>query len=60
MHKTGITRGAAASHTAWAKRYETHPQVVAALAAGEPVGVLRAGHLPVDRPAAGEVPGWVR
>ena len=35
MHKTGITRGAAASHTAWAKRYETHPQVVAALAAGE-------------------------
>src|ERR1700751_3569660 len=35
MHKTGITRGAAASHTAWAKRYETHPKVVAALAAGE-------------------------
>jgi hypothetical protein len=35
MHKTGITRGAAASHTAWAKRYGTHPKVVAALAAGE-------------------------
>jgi hypothetical protein len=35
MHKTGITRGAAVSHTAWAKRYETHPKVVAALAAGE-------------------------
>src|SRR5690242_8036261 len=35
MHKTGITRGAAASHTAWAKRYETHPKVVAALAAGD-------------------------
>ena len=35
MHRTGITRGAAASHTAWAKRYETHPKVVAALAAGE-------------------------
>src|SRR4029077_19206866 len=35
MHKTGITRGAAASHTAWAKRCETHPKVVAALAAGE-------------------------
>ena len=35
MHKTGITRGAAASHTAWAKRYGTHPRVVAALAAGE-------------------------
>src|SRR6185437_15061570 len=35
MHKTGITRGAAASHTAWANRAETHPQVVAALAGGE-------------------------
>jgi len=31
MHKTGITRGAAASHTAWAKRAATHPRVVAAL-----------------------------
>jgi Domain of unknown function (DUF222) len=36
MHKTRISRGAAASHTAWAKRMETHPQVVAALAAGDP------------------------
>ena len=35
MHKTGITRGAAASHTAWARRAGTHPLVVAALAAGE-------------------------
>ena len=35
MHRTGITRGAAASHTAWANRAETHPQVVAALAGGE-------------------------
>jgi len=35
MHKTGITRGAAAAHTAWANRAETHPAVVAALAAGE-------------------------
>jgi hypothetical protein len=35
MHKTGITRGAAASHTAWANRYGTHPRVVAALAAEE-------------------------
>src|SRR6478672_9744183 len=35
MHKTGITRGAAASHTAWANRAETHPAVVAALAGGE-------------------------
>jgi len=35
MHRTGITRGAAASHTAWANRAETHPVVVAALAAAE-------------------------
>jgi hypothetical protein len=35
MHKTGITRGAAASHTAWAKRAGTHPKVAAALAAGD-------------------------
>ena len=35
MHRTGITRGAAASHTAWARRAGTHPAVVAALAAGE-------------------------
>ena len=35
MHRTGITRGAAASHTAWAKRAVTHPKVVAALAAGD-------------------------
>ena len=32
MHQTGITRGAAASHTAWARRAATHPRVVAALA----------------------------
>jgi hypothetical protein len=36
IHKTGITRGAAACHTAWAKRAVSHPQVVAALATGEP------------------------
>ena len=35
MHKSGITRGAAANHTAWAKRAEAHPAVVAALAAGD-------------------------
>ena len=33
MHQTGITRGAAASHTAWAKRHATHPRILAALAA---------------------------
>src|SRR6266567_4082686 len=35
IHKTGITRGAAAGHTAWARRAAGHPQVVAALAGGE-------------------------
>ena len=35
MHKTRIGKGAAAAHTAWARRTATHPQVVAALAAGE-------------------------
>ncbi len=35
MHKTRISRGAAASHTAWANRAATHPQVLAALATGE-------------------------
>jgi hypothetical protein len=43
IHRTGITKGAAVGHTAWAKRTLTHPQVLAALAAGqvtEPVGRL--------------------
>ena len=43
IHRTGITRGAAVGHTAWARRTGTHPRVVAALAAGqvsEPVGRL--------------------
>ena len=35
MHQTGVTRGAAAHHTAWARRAGAHPRVVAALAAGE-------------------------
>jgi Domain of unknown function (DUF222) len=35
MHKTGITRGAAAAHTAWARRAREHPVVLAALADGE-------------------------
>ena len=43
MHQTGITRGAAVGHTAWAKRVGTHRRVLAALAArqvSEPVGRL--------------------
>ena len=33
MHHTGITRGAAAAHTAWARRAQEHRLVLAALAA---------------------------
>jgi hypothetical protein len=33
IHKTRVTKVVAVAHTAWAKRVETHPQVVAALAA---------------------------
>jgi hypothetical protein len=35
IHQTRITSGAAVGHTAWATRTRTHPQVVAALAAGQ-------------------------
>jgi Domain of unknown function (DUF222) len=35
IHRTGITRGAAVGHSAWAKRVAAHPRVVAALAGGE-------------------------
>jgi uncharacterized protein DUF222 len=42
IHKTGITKGAAVGHTAWARRSVTHPRVVAALAAGRvPESVAR-------------------
>ena len=60
IHRTGITRGAAVGHAAWAGRTRTHPKVVAALAAGQVSGVGRAADLLVDREAAGEVPGRVR
>src|SRR6185437_15952196 len=35
IHKTGITRGAAVSYTAWAKRAVAHPEVFTVLAAGD-------------------------
>jgi len=35
IHRTGITRGTAVGHAAWAKRVGTHPRVIAALAAGQ-------------------------
>jgi hypothetical protein len=42
IHRTGITRGTAVGHTAWAKRTGMHPRVLAALAAGQvPESVAR-------------------
>jgi hypothetical protein len=35
IHQTRITKGAATSHTAWARRARAHPRVMAALAAEE-------------------------
>ncbi len=35
IHRTRITRGAAAGHVAWARRAAAHPRVVAALAGGQ-------------------------
>ena len=33
MHKTGMTRGAAVSHTTWVKQAGRHPVLFAAMAA---------------------------
>ena len=35
IHRTGITKGAAVAHSAWARRTATHPRVLAGLAAGQ-------------------------
>ena len=35
IHKTGVTKGAAVTYTAWVRRAEAHPRVAEALAAGE-------------------------
>jgi hypothetical protein len=35
IHQTGVTRGAAAAHTAWARRAAGHRLVLAAMAAGQ-------------------------
>ena len=67
VHRTGITRGAAVGHAAWAGRTRTHPAVVAALAAGlvsESVGrliCLWTGRLPEKfREESDEVPAGRR
>ena len=60
IHRTGITRGAAVGHSAWAKRAATHPRVLAALAAGsvsESVGrviCLWTDKLPLEYRDAGD------
>jgi len=38
MHRTGITRGAAVGHTAWAKRVATHPREVPGRVRRTPAG----------------------
>src|SRR4029077_19664533 len=53
IHRTGITRGAAVGHSAWAKRVATHPRVLAALAAGAGSGAVGG----VGRLWGGKVPG---
>ena len=57
IHRTGITRGAAVGHSAWAKRTATHPRVLAALAAGQVSESVGAGDLPVDGQAPAGAPG---
>src|SRR4029077_11257939 len=60
IHRTGITRGAAVGHSAWAKRVPTHPRVLAALAAGQisesggGVICLWTGKLPGEHRDAGD------
>ena len=59
IHRTGITKGAAVGHTAWAKRTVTHPRVMAALAAGQVSESVGRMICLWTRQAAGEVPGGV-
>ena len=57
IHRTGITRGAAVGHSAWAKRVATHPRVLAALAAGQVPESVGAADLPVDGKLPDQAPG---
>ena len=42
IHKTGVAKGAAVAYTAWVRRAEEHPRVLAALATGDlPESVAR-------------------
>ena len=56
INRTRITKGAAVAYTAWVRRAAAHPEVAAALAAGEMLGVVRADDLRLDGQAAGGLP----
>ena len=63
--QTRVTRAAAAGAVGWVRRLAAHPVIAAALAEGRAVGVVGAGGLRVERPAArgparrcGPDPGW--
>ena len=60
IHQTRITPGAAVGHTAWARRAETHPAVVAALAAGKLSESYAQDDLHLDRQAPARQPGHRR
>ena len=53
MHRTGITHGAAVSHTAWMKWAAAHPAVHAALAAEQ----ISASYAQVICAVDGQAPG---
>src|SRR5579859_5737346 len=62
IHRTHVTKGAAVAYTAWVRRAAAHPQVAAALAAGQISESFArtlcawTGRLPGDsRPAADEI-----
>ena len=57
IHRTGITRGAAVGHTAWAKRSRHASAGAGGAGGGAGLRVGGAGDLPVDRQAAAGVPG---
>ena len=57
INRTRITRGAAVGYTAWVRRAAAHPEVAAALAAGEMSESLRPDDLRLDRQAPRGLPG---
>ena len=60
INKTRVSKGAAVGYTAWVRRAAAHPEVFAALAAGQMSESVRPDDLPVDRQAPTGVPGDAR